>query len=92
MTINAELVQIFPIETRGEYQFRKVWVKTNDKEYPQTLELELSKSLIDKINEIAHEGNSYKIDLNLKGRKSDRDGNVRVFNIIQAWQFTKLDS
>ena len=92
MTINVELIEIFPVETRGEYQFRKVWVKTLDKEYPQTLEFELSKSLIEKINEIAHVGNNYKIDINLKGRKSDRDGNVRVFNIIQAWQFTKLDS
>ena len=90
--IKGQVKAIHPIETRGDYSFRKVWLVTDtDTTYPQTIELQAGGK---KLNEILPDGkikagDSVTCHVNINGREWAKDGKTSVFNTLSIWKIEK---
>lgn len=89
MQITGKVKQVFPVETRGNFSFRVLWLNTEtESQYPQILELQAAQaktSILDGLNE----GDEITCHLNLRGREWSKDGKTSVFNTIQVWKVDK---
>lgn len=87
MQVQGTITKVFPIEEVNGYKNRKVWLKTNDAKYPQTLEIEMTNKVAESFDNYAKVGDSVLMHLNLRGKQyTTKDGVEKVFNIIQVWK------
>lgn len=87
MEIQGTLKQLQPVIERGEFKSRKVWVTTTDNpEYPQTIELEVSGKNLGIFDNVSI-GANVTCSINLRGREwTDPQGVTKVFNTLQCWK------
>jgi single-strand DNA-binding protein len=74
-------------EVSPTFKAREVHVETEE-QYPQTLNIQFvnaNTSLLDNYKA----GDKVKIEVNLRGRESEKDGKISVFNTIQGWKIEK---
>ena len=61
-----------------------------ESEYPQTIQFELHKDKCDVIDSFKA-GDMVRVSFNLKGREwTNKEGEVKTFNTLQAWAVVKL--
>jgi hypothetical protein len=93
MQVQGTIIKVFPIEELNGYKNRKVWLKTNDAKYPQTLELEMTNKLAENFDNQAKMNDSVLLHLNLRGKQyKTKDGVDKVFNIIQVWKIEQVSA
>ena len=69
------------------------WVVTTNEEYPQTLKLQSNKDKADNLIQHNKVGDVVDVSINLRGREwTNPQGEVKVFNTIEAWKVFKADS
>jgi single-strand DNA-binding protein len=91
MQVQGTIVRLFPIEEVNGYKNRKVWLKTSDAKYPQTLEMEMTNKVAESFDTFAKVGDSVLMHLNLRGKQyTTKDGVDKVFNIIQVWKVEQV--
>ena len=91
MQVQGTITKVFPIEEVNGYKNRKVWLKTNDAKYPQTLEIEMTNKVAESFDNYAKLGDSVLMHLNLRGKQyTTKDGVDKVFNIIQVWKVEQV--
>lgn len=62
---------------------------TTDEQYPQTLSIQFIKEKCDELLKFKP-GQKVKIDINLRGKESVKDGKTAVFNTIQGWRIVEV--
>ena len=93
MQVQGTIIKVFPIEELNGYKNRKVWLKTNDAKYPQTLELEMTNKFAENFDNQAKMNDSVLLHLNLRGKQyKTKDGVDKVFNIIQVWKIEQVSA
>ena len=60
-------------------------IVTTDEQYPQTLCIQFIKEKCEELDKFK-EGQKVKIDINLRGKETVKDGKTMVFNTIQGWR------
>lgn len=93
MQVQGTIMKVFPIEELNGYKNRKVWLRTNDAKYPQTLELEMTNKVAENFENYAKQNDSVLMHLNLRGKQyKTKEGVDRVFNIIQVWKVEQVSN
>lgn len=92
MQITGTIVRLFQAQQITEkFKSRKVWVRENVDNYPNTFEVEFTNDNCAKLDAVA-EGQQVTIDVNLRGRywqKNDREGVVTTLN---GWKIAAGDA
>lgn len=87
-SITGTVKRVGQTTTKGNYQFRELVLNTKE-QYPQILSVMFSNdkcTALDKYNE----GDHVEVQYNLRGREwTNPQGEVKVFNTIQAWKIHK---
>ena len=83
MQITGTIVRLFQAQQITEkFKSRKVWVRENVEQYPNTFEVEFTNDNCAKLDAFT-EGQQVTIDVNLRGRywqKNEREGVVTTLN------------
>ena len=81
------------VETYGEAGFKVVkFVVTTNDQYPQTLELQCTQEKADNLIKFNKVGDVVDCSINLRGREwTNPQGEVKVFNTIEAWKVFKAE-
>ena len=92
---NALIKSIGEVQEFGANNYKVVkFVITDDEnsEYPQTLELQCTQDKADNLVKYNKAGDRVDISYNLRGREwTNPQGEVKVFNSIEAWKVFKID-
>lgn len=93
MEFNGTIVRIGETEiVSDKFQKRAFVVSDNHDQYPQNIQFELHQSKCDTIDSFKV-GDAVKVSFNLRGRDwTDKDGQVKTFNTLQAWAVVKAAS
>jgi len=68
------------------------FVVTTDEEYPQTLKLQANKEKAVNLIKYNKPGDKVDVSINLRGREwTNPQGEVKVFNTIEAWKVFKSE-
>jgi translation initiation factor IF-3 len=74
-------------EVSATFKAREVHVATEE-QFSQTLNIQFVNEKVSLLDNYK-EGDKVKIDINLRGRESVKDGETKVFNTIQGWKIEK---
>jgi hypothetical protein len=86
MEITAVIKRIEATRTVGELNFKfRDLIVTTEEQYPQTLNIQFVQGKCEELDRFAP-GQKVKIDINLRGKETTKDGKVSVFNTIQGWR------
>jgi hypothetical protein len=87
MEITAVIKRIEATRTVGANQDFKIrdLIVTTDEQYPQTLNIQFVQAKCEELDKFAPE-QKVKIDINLRGKETVKDGKTLVFNTIQGWR------
>ena len=91
---NVKIKSIGEIKTFGDAGFKvvKFVVETAD-QYPQVLELQCTQDKADNLIKFNKVGDNVDCSINLRGREwTNPQGEVKVFNTIEAWKIFKADT
>jgi hypothetical protein len=90
MEITAQIKRIEATKSVGANQDFKIrdLIVTTDEQYPQTLCIQFIQGKCDELDKFAP-GQKVKIDINLRGKETVKDGKVNVFNTIQGWRIAE---
>ena len=90
---NVEILRIGDLKTFDSGFSCVNWVVKTDEEYPQTLQLQSNKDKADSLIKYNKPGDKVDVSVNLRGREwTNKDGEVLVFNTIEAWKVFKASS
>lgn len=86
MDITAIIKRVEDTRTVGAqgFKFRDLIV-TTEEQYPQTLCIQFVQAKCEEL-EKWKAGQKVKIDINLRGKETTKDGKALVFNTIQGWR------
>jgi len=85
MEIHGVLIGKYPVQKITDtYQKRDFIVKTLE-QYPQEISLELTQDKVALVDQFK-KGDVIKCSINIRGKRYEKDGNVRFFNSIQCWR------
>ena len=90
---NVKIKSIGEIKTFGDAGFKvvKFVVETAD-QYPQVLELQCTQDKADNLIKFNKVGDNVDCSINLRGREwTNPQGEVKVFNTIEAWKIFKAE-
>jgi hypothetical protein len=94
LEIQGKLIEIFDTQQVSD-RFRKrefVLEYATNPEYPEFLKFEMVQDRCEQLDGFAPE-ETVQVKFDLKGRKwTDRQGQVKYFNSLQAWQLTRLSA
>ena len=80
------------VQISDKFKKREFVLTDDSSQYPQYIQFELTQekcSLLDSF----HEGDEIKVLFNLRGREwTNKDGQVKYFNSLQAWKMEKIES
>jgi len=86
MEITAIIKRVEATRTVGEQNFKfRELIVTTEEQYPQTLCIQFVQGKCEELDKLAP-GQKVKIDINLRGKETTKDGKVSVFNTIQGWR------
>jgi hypothetical protein len=87
MEITAVIKRIEATRTVGTNQDFKIreLIVTTDEQYPQTLNIQFIQAKCEELDKFKPE-QKVKIDINLRGKETLKDGKPSVFNTIQGWR------
>lgn len=88
MELTGELIVKGETKTFGSngFQKREFVLKTDDDQYPQTIQIELTQDNCAKLDQF-NIGQIIKASINLRGREwVNPQGETKYFNSIQAWR------
>ncbi len=86
MEITAIIKRVEATRTVGEQNFKfRELIVTTEEQYPQTLCIQFVQGKCEELDKFAP-GQKVKIDINLRGKETTKDGKVSVFNTIQGWR------
>lgn len=91
MEIKAVIKRIEATKTVGannDFKIRDLIV-TTDEQYPQVLPVQFVQGKCEELDNF-QVGQMVKIDINLRGKESVKDGKTYVFATIQGWRIQKL--
>ena len=87
--VEAVVTDIFPTDKiTDRFSKRVIWIKT-DEQYPQVWEVQFVNQNIDLLDNI-EVNDRVEIQFGIQGKKSDRNGNERIFNSINGFGIRKL--
>lgn len=90
MQIQGTVETLHDAVTKSNFTSRKMWVTTDaNSQYPQTVEVECggkNSNLFDNLQK----GQEVLLDINLRGRKWEKDGKTSVFNSLSVWKVTSV--
>ena len=87
--VNAVVTDKFPTENiTDRFSKRVIWIKT-DEQYPQVWEVQFVNQNIDLLDNI-EVNDRVEIQFGIQGKKSDKNGNVRIFNSVNGFGIRKL--
>jgi len=89
LQIQGVIQEIKPLQTITEtFSKREFTIQLEDGKYPQVCQFQCTGNNIAKLDELGT-GDEVKVDFNLRGREwtSPKDGEVKVFNSLEAWRF-----
>ena len=87
-SIKGTIKNVGTVETKGDFKFRKLVLNTGG-DYPQILSIDFTQKNFDLLNNY-NEGQDVEVQYNLRGREwTNPQGDVKVFNTIQAWKIHK---
>lgn len=87
--VEATVTDIFPTDKiTDRFSKRVMWIKT-DEQYPQVWEVQFTNQNIDLLDNI-NVNDKVEIQFGIQGKKSDKNGNVRIFNSINGFGIRKL--
>jgi single-stranded DNA-binding protein len=90
---NVEIIRIGEIKTFGSGFACVEFVVKTDEQYPQTLQLQANKEKAENLVKYNKVGDKVDINVNLRGREwTNPQGEVKVFNTIEAWKIFKANS
>jgi hypothetical protein len=92
---NVKIKSIGEVKTFGDAGFKvvKFVVETLDDQYPQVLELQCTQDKADNLIKFNKVGDVVDCSINLRGREwTNPQGEVKVFNTIEAWKVFKAES
>ena len=91
---NVKIKSIGKIKTFDKSDFSCVeWVITTDEEYPQILALQSNKDKAENLIKFNKVGDVVDVSVNLRGREwTNPQGEVKVFNTIEAWKVFKSET
>ena len=92
---NVKIKSIGEIKTFGDAGFKvvKFVVETTDEQYPQVLELQCTQDKADNLIKFNKVGDVVDCSINLRGREwTNPQGEVKVFNTIEAWKVFKSEA
>jgi Domain of unknown function (DUF3127) len=90
MDITAIIKRIEAARTVGEQNFKfRNLIVTTEEQYPQTLSIQFVQGKCEELDKFAP-GQTVKIDINLRGKETTKDGEPVVFNTIQGWRIQKV--
>lgn len=88
MQITGTVETILDPVTNKTYTSRKMWITTDkDTQYPQTVEVECGGAKANLFDNLK-QGQDVTLDINLRGRKWEKDGKTSVFNSLSVWKVT----
>ncbi len=90
MELTAEIKRIEATKTVGTNQDFKIrdLIVTTDEQYPQTLCIQFIQGKCEELDKFSP-GQKVKIDINLRGKETVKDGKTMVFNTIQGWRIAQ---
>lgn len=92
---NVKIKSIGEIQEFGANGFKvlKFIVETQDDQYPQVLELQCTQDKADNLIKFNKVGDVVDCSINLRGREwTNPQGEVKVFNTIEAWKVFKSET
>lgn len=72
------------VGTNNDFKIRDLIV-TTEEQYPQTLSIQFIQGKCEELDKFKV-GQKVKIDINLRGKETVKDGKTLVFNTIQGWR------
>lgn len=92
MDLKGELIRIYDTKQVSEkFALREFVIETKE-QYPQSIILQVSQDKC-KILDNYKLGDLVQVSINVRGRKwTDKDGNDRFFNTLEAWKITNESS
>lgn len=75
------------VGANNDFKIRDLIV-TTDEQHSQTLSIQFVQERVDLLNTF-QVGQKVKIDINLRGKETVKDGKVNVFNTIQGWRIAE---
>ena len=71
---------------------RELWLDVPDGKYPQVVALECTGDGVSLLDGL-HHGDEVRVSFNLRGRSwTDKNGNEKVFNSLNAWKVDRLNA
>jgi hypothetical protein len=90
MEITAIIKRVEDTRTVGEQNFKfRDLIVTTDEQYPQTLCIQFLQGKCEELDKFGP-GKKVKIDINLRGKETTKDGKTFVFNSIQGWRIQEV--
>lgn len=90
MEITAIIKRIEATRTVGEQDFKiRDLIVSTDEQYPQTLSIQFVQGKCEELDKFTP-GQKVKIDINLRGKETTKEGKVSVFNTIQGWRIQEI--
>ena len=87
--VEAVVTDIFPTDKiTDRFSKRVIWIKT-DEQYPQVWEVQFANQNIYLLDNI-EVNDRVEIQFGIQGKKSDKNGNERIFNSINGFGIRKL--
>jgi hypothetical protein len=84
MELKGTIIKVLPIETISEKFKKQPFVlEMQDGQFTQEILIEVPQAKLD-LN--GAEGKEATVQINLRGRRYERDGKTRWFNSIEAWK------
>lgn len=75
------------VGANNDFKIRDLILATEE-QYPQTLSIQFIQGKCEELDKF-QPGQNVKIDINLRGKETTKDGKVSVFNTIQGWRIQK---
>lgn len=90
---NVEILRIGELKTFDSGFSCVDFVVKTDEQYPQTLQLQANKEKAENLLKYNKKGDKVDVSINLRGREwTNKNGEVLVFNTLEAWKIFKADS
>jgi len=88
-TVRGTIKRITQLEKKGEFQFRKLILSTDDK-YPQTVAIDFTQNNVGLLD-VWNDGDQVEVFYNLRGREYERDGKIVYFTSVNGWSVKGLE-
>jgi hypothetical protein len=91
MDITVKIKRVEATKTVGANQDFKIrdLIVITDEQYPQTLCIQFIQGKCEELDNFQPE-QKVKIDINLRGKETVKDGKTSVFNTIQGWRIVTV--